>query len=446
MDLHGVTFIPIEELKVPPLEEIKDKEERLQKRSKIFKQTYDNVAPELPKNYADDIDGDRRNCPEFQLYEMDLYVTMRCNIRCSFCSVRAGEYDHEDLSLARIKSLLDEARGLGLQEVHFLGGEPTLRSDLEEMISHAAGLGIETGIITNGMTLRRDRLASLMEAGLDEIMFSIDGLESTHNRLRKAGKEGWKLTIQAVNLAVSAGLETRVATAAYQDNYQEIVPLLRLFDRLGVTVYNIFLGSPLGRGHEYMMGRVIGPHEWRELQEEVGTIAGNMRSDFEVIMEQGFAWSDKPQLDRSQLKGRGTGCNTLLESFDYLIVRSDGNLYQCVFFMTEGSPIGNIVDHELFPVLHYAKEKAQYRDFTVPKDKCVTCFHQEECGTGCRGYAYLYKKDWLKTDPRCSKEDPNDSQPPAYYPVCPILKANIKSGRLGGNTWQALEHGSTATA
>ena len=54
-----------------------------------------------------------------------------------------------------------------------------------------------------------------------------------------------------------------------------------------------------------------------------------------------------------------------------------------------------------------------YRDFTVANDRCTTCFHQAECGTGCRGYAYLVKGDWLKTDPRCSKTDPaSEEEPP----------------------------------
>jgi radical SAM protein with 4Fe4S-binding SPASM domain len=156
-------------------------------------------------------------------------------------------------------------------------------------------------------------------------------------------------------------------------------------------------------------------------------------------MEQGFAWKDGPAVDRSQLKGRGTGCNTLLEDYDYLIVRSDGNLYQCVFFMTEGKPIGNVLQQPLEPTLRYAREVAAYRDFTVANDRCTRCFHQAECGTGCRGYAYLYKGDWLKTDPRCSKADPAAAEEPPYYPICPIMKLNVRSGRLGGSTEQALE-------
>ena len=92
----------------------------------MFPKVYEHEAPPLPNGYR----GDPK--VQIELHEIDLYVTMRCNIRCEFCNVRAGEYDHRDLPLERIVALLDEAAPLGLAEVHFLGGEPTLRHDLEE--------------------------------------------------------------------------------------------------------------------------------------------------------------------------------------------------------------------------------------------------------------------------------------------------------------------------
>jgi len=176
------------------------------------------------------------------------------------------------------------------------------------------------------------------------------------------------------------------------------------------------------------------------LQSRMRDHAKDFRSNYSVIIEQGFAWSDEAPIDRSSIKGRGTGCNTLLEDFDYLVVRSDGNLYQCVFFMTDGEPIGNILDEKLERSLQYALHERRYQAFTEPKDRCVTCTNQAECGTGCRGYAQLYKQDWLKTDPRCAKDAP-DAKTPAYFPVCPIMKQNVRSREIGGSTEEALARG-----
>jgi radical SAM protein with 4Fe4S-binding SPASM domain len=270
-------------------------------------------------------------------------------------------------------------------------------------------------------------------------MISVDGLEGTHNRLRQAGPNGWRTTLACVQNAIDLGLRTRVSMVAYRDNENEILPLMHLTEEMGAHIFSVFLGSPLGRGQEHMLGQIIDPYRWRSLQDQVAGACRRLRDDFLVVMEAGFAWKDHPAIDRTVLKGRGTGCNTLLEDFDYLIVRSDGNLYQCVFFMTEGKPIGNIREQPLRETLQYAREQAVYQPFTVANDRCVNCYHQEACGTGCRGYAYLYKQDWLKTDPRCAKSAPDDTEEPPYYPLCPILKTNVRTGRYGGSTEQALE-------
>ena len=78
---------------------------------RVFPRVYEHAPPALPENYG--ATGDGR---AIRLQELDLYVTMRCNIRCHFCNVRAGEYNHRDLPLERILSLLDEARALGLED------------------------------------------------------------------------------------------------------------------------------------------------------------------------------------------------------------------------------------------------------------------------------------------------------------------------------------------
>jgi radical SAM protein with 4Fe4S-binding SPASM domain len=402
------------------------------RRLKVFQPAYAHEAPALPPDY--------RPSPGLRaihLHEIDFYVTMRCNLRCEFCSVRAGEYDHEDLPLARCRSLIDEAIALGVEEIHFLGGEPTLRTDLDDIVAHAANRGASTRIITNGLVLDHTRMQRLKDAGLRELMVSVDGLAPAHAALRRTSAAGWQRSIDCVVEAASVGLRTRVAMTAYSDNYDDVLPLLRGVNAMPVNRFSVFLGSPLGRGHG-MIQRVLDPYQWRALQEAVRAELPALRPDLDIIMEQGFAWHDGPRVDRSQLKGRGTGCNTLLEDYDYLIVRSDGNLYQCVFFMTEGKPIGNVRKQPLEGTLQYALELAEYHRFTVANDKCVSCHHQVECGTGCRGYAYLLAGDWLKTDPRCSKSSPAAAEAPPYFPLCPILKWNVRTGLYGGSSEQAL--------
>ena len=173
---------------------------------------------------------------------------MKCNIRCDFCSVRAGEYAHHDLPLDQIIRFIDEAADLGLEELHFLGGEPTIRDDLEAMVHHASNKGVSTRIITNGMLLPRGRIARLQDMGLGQIMVSVDGLRERHTHLRRSGVDGWAKTMRCVEDAIALGLWTRVSSTAYATNYDDMLPLLRLVNDIGAQCYSVFPGVAAGKG------------------------------------------------------------------------------------------------------------------------------------------------------------------------------------------------------
>jgi len=73
------------------------------------------------------------------------------------------------------RAVLDKAWQAGVPHVIFTGGEPTLRSDLCDLIRHAEGLGMVTGLITDGLRLvEASYLQELLQSGLDHIMVLVD--------------------------------------------------------------------------------------------------------------------------------------------------------------------------------------------------------------------------------------------------------------------------------
>lgn len=370
------------------------------------------------------------------LDEVDLYVTMACNLKCSFCSVRANEYARPALPLARVLEIVDEARALGMQQLHLTGGEPALRPDLEQIIRHAAQLGVAARLISNGTLLDRERLGCLRAAGLDSLMVSLDGLEQTHNALR-GSCDAWRRTLDCVRAARDMGFRTRVSAVAFRPNLAEIPALMQLAAEIGVDIFSIFLGSPLGRGMHWK-AQVIAPDEWRAFIAALAAdvAAARFGSTMEIIVEQGFLWADTAGFDLTAIKGRGTGCRTLLAESDYLIVRGDGNLYPCVFYLHDGPPLGNVAGAPLRDVLEQARQAAAYAEFAEAPEACAACAGRVVCHGGCRGYAQLYTGDWRQPDPRCARSD--DVVLPRYYPLCPIAKLNLRTGLIGGSSEQAL--------
>lgn len=79
---------------------------------------------------------------------------------------------------------MTQLRDLGCRLIEFHGGEPTLRRDLPELVSYCTGLGMASMFATNGLNMTEELASELVNAGLGEIRFSLEGPRETHNCVR----------------------------------------------------------------------------------------------------------------------------------------------------------------------------------------------------------------------------------------------------------------------
>lgn len=112
--------------------------------------------------------------------------TNNCNSKCITCSYWERQHTGE-LTLQEIQAALADLRAVGTEEVMFTGGEPTLNKDLPQMIATARDLGFSViGITTNSLSLNDRRIELLLEAGLNEVVLSLEGL-TFHDEIRGVG-------------------------------------------------------------------------------------------------------------------------------------------------------------------------------------------------------------------------------------------------------------------
>jgi MoaA/NifB/PqqE/SkfB family radical SAM enzyme len=91
----------------------------------------------------------------------------------------------KELSTEEAKKLIDDAQKLGVTIIAFTGGEPLLREDLFELISHVDKKKAMPVMFTNGQFLTDENVDKLAEAGLYSIFLSIDSPNpGEHNKLR----------------------------------------------------------------------------------------------------------------------------------------------------------------------------------------------------------------------------------------------------------------------
>lgn len=118
------------------------------------------------------------------LYE----VTPRCNLKCLHCYnvwKDGFAYAEEELSTQQALELIKKAiKESGCRQFTFTGGEPTLRDDLEELVTCAA-LGCKNvTLITNGTLLSERRVKSLIKAGVSLFELPLNSANRTmHNHM-----------------------------------------------------------------------------------------------------------------------------------------------------------------------------------------------------------------------------------------------------------------------
>ncbi|MBC8203885.1 MAG: radical SAM protein [FCB group bacterium] len=113
----------------------------------------------------------------------------RCNFNCPLCDRGAGLLNRPEgqMSLDSFSKLLDMAgRGLKLLML-WNQGEPFLNKNLLDMVKLAKKQKVFTVISSNGSLIDRS-IDKIIESGLDEIIISLDGLDTeTYNMYRRGG-------------------------------------------------------------------------------------------------------------------------------------------------------------------------------------------------------------------------------------------------------------------
>jgi cyclic pyranopterin phosphate synthase len=164
--------------------------------------------------------------------DLRVSLTDRCNLRCTYCMPPEG-LDWlpapEVLTGDEIVRLIRVAvRLLGIREVRFTGGEPTLRKDLTSIVARTAALRPrpEISLTTNGIALAR-LAGGLRDAGLDRINVSLDTLRPEVFR-KLARRDRLEDVLAGLAAAAAAGLTPVKVNAVLMRglNDDEAVPLL----------------------------------------------------------------------------------------------------------------------------------------------------------------------------------------------------------------------------
>src|SRR5450759_5893349 len=164
--------------------------------------------------------------------ELQLLTTLRCNLKCSYCSLGVGEVLGSQRNVTYSLDALDAfiATHLSGHEIYvtFYGGEPTLNLDLMTAVMQRHPR-FRFQLQTNGTLL--DGLPDWVLASLSNILVSIDGGEKVTDGYRGRGIYRQVLNnVNAIRDRVGGALTARVPWSSADTSFAAMDRLTQGFD------------------------------------------------------------------------------------------------------------------------------------------------------------------------------------------------------------------------
>ena len=213
-------------------------------------------------------------------------VTHRCNMKCKNCYVPNREIP--DMDIDKLIDCLSKFPKRA--SIRIIGAEPTMRSDLPDIISRIKALGHRQILLTNGLRLARaGYVEKLKKAGLTHVYLSLNGADNddwyeTIDEMPCAVKK-----VKALQNLVKNKMIIQTGTIIVRD-VNETAPkeMVRLFNQVGLknVVMRIKNVGQIGRD-------MNGVEENLKMDDLVELVCSQLNLDKDYVN----TWRDKPILD-----------------------------------------------------------------------------------------------------------------------------------------------------
>lgn len=317
-------------------------------------------------------------------------LTHRCPLQCPYCSnplelERAGG----ELATEEWLRVLREAAELGCMQVHFSGGEPTARRDLERLVEGAAAAGLYTNLITSGVLLDEDRIARLANAGLEHVQLSFqDSAAEGANRI--AGFAGHHKKLEVAAQIRAAGLPLTANFVVHRQNLANLEAMIALAVAIGAQRSEIahvqYYGWALRNRSALLPSRAQLDAASRLVEAARARLEGIMVIDY-VVPDY---YARRP---KACMGGWGRR---------FFNVTPSGNVLPChAAESITGLVFDNVRDRPLADIWQSSDAFNRFRGTGWMPEPCRSCARAEIDWGGCRCQAFALTGEAGRTDPSC---------------------------------------------
>jgi len=175
-----------------------------------------------------------RNIP----VSVTIELTRRCPLACVHCylpETRGRVRPASELTTSQWKQILVQLAAAGTLYLVFTGGEPLLRSDLEEICAHAKKLNFDVRVFSTGLGLDKERALGLKKYGVSGFDISFYGRPAVHDEVTGI-KGSFGRSLAAARLLKKAGIKIKMKTPLMKKNLAQASWLRAMAKREGFKI------------------------------------------------------------------------------------------------------------------------------------------------------------------------------------------------------------------
>jgi radical SAM protein with 4Fe4S-binding SPASM domain len=307
----------------------------------------------------------------------EIAVTYRCNNKCKFCYAYSPYRESGEMSTEEVKRVIDiivdDAK---VPSLSFTGGEPTLRTDLFELIQYARKKGLRVNLITNGRKCGdNEYVEQLVEAGLHSAQVSIEGSNAeVHDSI--VGVPGaFEETVQGIRNLRETDIYTHCNTTICKLNVHDLENLVEFHaEELDLTYFSMNMVIYTGSAAKLRDELQITFSEIGEIVEKVQKRAKKKGIE--------FVWYAPTPVCLFNPIAHGLGAKHCACCEGLLSVDAEGNLLPCSSF---SEPVGDLL-HDGFEEVWYSRAAKFWREKEFAPEGCKSCEYFQYCYGACPLY------------------------------------------------------------
>ncbi|HTO20963.1 MAG TPA: radical SAM protein, partial [Spirochaetia bacterium] len=313
----------------------------------------------------------------------EIAVTYRCNNACVFCYAGCGAEagcgpTPRGVTSGREMTLAEAERIIGIfaEEAQipffsFTGGEPLLRSDLEEMIRAARRRGLAVNLITNGTLATPRRAKSLYAAGLRTAQVSLESPGAEMHDLLTARPGSFRATLDGIRALQKAGISVQTNTTVTATNAPEAARMPAFLSGIGVKRFAMNLYLPSGSMADGLFVSYT----------RAGAIIESVRAAARAEGLTFYWYSPIPHCHYNTI-ARGLGNKSCAAMDGLLSVSPAGDVLPCSSYP---EPMGNLLTQP-FREVWFSPRAAFFKNKRYAPRECDGCTSFTACQAACPLY------------------------------------------------------------